>query len=487
MAFVNNVMIIRRDLLTRMAELYKQGQLIEQIDRIPIEISRRLNGYERCCKHKARAVVRYKIMAILGFGSKDEKDELDNLAFYADQTINKGIKTDRYLTVVDEACTSCVKANYIVTNLCKGCIAQACMNNCPRKAISRTEDRKAWIDPEKCVNCGICKELCPYHSIVYMPVPCEESCPVGAITKDSNGVESIDEQKCILCGKCINACPFGSIIETTDLFDIMHMLESGNPVNAIIAPSIFGQFSIPPGAVFDALYKLGFSNVIEVAEGASETTLSEANELKHNLENGQPFMATSCCPSWVMTANKHIPEFKSFISSTPSPMAYTAKMSRELNPEAAIVFIGPCVAKRKEGKENQLIDKVMTFEELACLLNGWKIPVMECENLPVGFQATMQSRNYCQSGGVADAVKKSLNGDIRTGVINGLDKKQIRILTTMARSKQSEYKLIEVMACEGGCIAGPCSHEFPKDARRFYMRNTESLCGCESASVNIKV
>ena len=73
MAFVNNVMIIRRDVVSRMAELYKEDRLYENIDRIPIEISNRLNGNERCCVHKMRAVVKYKTMAILGFGLNDER------------------------------------------------------------------------------------------------------------------------------------------------------------------------------------------------------------------------------------------------------------------------------------------------------------------------------------------------------------------------------------------------------------------------------
>jgi [FeFe] hydrogenase (group B1/B3) len=475
MAFVNNVMIIRRDLLTRMAELYKEGSLLEKIDRIPIEIVKRLNGSERCCKHKARAVVKYKVMAVLGFGSRDEQDELDTLSYYAGQVMHQGYKPGRFLTVVDEACTSCVKANYIVTNLCKGCIAQPCMNNCPKKAITRSESGKALIDPEKCVNCGICKELCPYHSIVYMPVPCEESCPVGAISKDEQGVEQIDRDKCILCGKCINACPFGSIMESTDLFDIMKLLLSGNPVNALIAPSVFGQFSVPPGAMLDALYKLGFTRVLEVAEGAAITTRNEAAELTHRLENGQPFMTTSCCPSWVMSAQKHIPDMVPFISTTLSPMAYTAMKSKEQDPGVPVVFIGPCVAKRKEGYDNPDVDWVMTFEELACLLNGWNIPIMECEQLPMDPHVDMESRNYCQSGGVAGAVNNHLAVKVNTNIINGIGKKQLRILSSMAKTKQSEAQFIEIMSCEGGCLAGPCSHEFPNDARRFYTRNTEQL------------
>ncbi len=479
MAFVNNVMIIRRDLITRMAELYKEDLLYDNIDRIPIEISNRLKGNERCCIHKMRAVVKYKTMAILGFSQADEKDELDTLAYYARKALNRHETQSRFLLVADEACTSCVKASYVVTNLCKGCIAQPCINNCPKNAIARTPDGKAGIDSKKCVNCGICKELCPYHSIIFVPVPCEESCPVGAITKDENGVENIDADKCILCGKCVNACPFGSIIETTELFEIMNILKHEMPVTAIVAPSIFGQFRAEPGSVIDALHKLGFTHVVEAAEGAFKTTQLESQELIHKLESGSGFMTTSCCPSWMLAAQKHIPEILPYVSATPSPMAISARECKANAPTTPVVFIGPCLAKRKEGHDNKDIDWVMTFEELACLLTGWKISVVECNNIEISKTVDQQSRNYCLSGGVAAAVQSMTGDGITTKVINGLDKKQLRRLSSYAKKiKNPEEQLIEVMSCEGGCIAGPCSHEFPNDARRFFIQNTEKICSC---------
>ena len=46
---------------------------------------------------------------------------------------------------------------------------------------SSHSEHKAVIDHTLCVNCGICKNACPFHAIAYIPVPCEDSCPVGAI------------------------------------------------------------------------------------------------------------------------------------------------------------------------------------------------------------------------------------------------------------------------------------------------------------------
>ncbi|MDP4292103.1 MAG: 4Fe-4S binding protein, partial [Bacteroidota bacterium] len=163
MAFVNNTMIIRRDLLTRLAELFNDDKLEEDIDLVPYEIGRRAHQ-DRCCIHKVRAVSKYKLMGILGFEVECEEDERRLLADYVHEVMNRKTLPERILTVVEEACTSCVKSNYVVTNLCKGCIAQPCKMNCPRGAVTRSDKGQAVIDPDKCVGCGICHKLCPYHA-----------------------------------------------------------------------------------------------------------------------------------------------------------------------------------------------------------------------------------------------------------------------------------------------------------------------------------
>ena len=472
MAFVNNVMIIRRDLLTRLSELYKEDSLYEMVDRIPLEISQRIKNNERCCKHKTRAVVKYKIMAIMGFGLEDEVDELDTLRHYAQLVMAKKKNTEHILSVVHEACDACVKANYIVTNLCKGCVAQPCINNCPKNAVGRTATGQAVINSSACINCGICKNLCPYHSIVYVPIPCEESCPVGAIKKNSDGLEEIDFKKCILCGKCVNSCPFGSIMEATEIFQVMPLLKAHQPIKAIIAPAIFGQFKTKPGAIIKALRKLGFSDVIEVASGARETTLHEAAELKHKIEEGQPFMTTSCCPAWVAAVDKHLPEMKPYVSETPTPMGFTARRCKEKDPNVPVVFIGPCIAKRREGLLDPNVDYVMTFEELGCLMNGWGVGLSEGEDDEIDANIDLPSRRYCLSGGVANAVNLELGSSFVTKAVNGFDKKQLKILSVYAKTKKTDgSQMIEVMSCEGGCIAGPSSYEFPKDAQKNFPWN----------------
>lgn len=160
--------------------------------------------------------------------------------------------------------------------------------NCPKGAINfNRKTGQASIDHDKCISCGLCHKSCPYHAIVYIPVPCEEACPVKAISKDENNIEHIDETKCIYCGKCLNACPFGAIFEISQVFDILEAIRSGEQVIAIPAPSILGQFNAPIEKVYGALKQMGFADVVEVAEGAMQTTSHEHTNCSKRLQKAR--------------------------------------------------------------------------------------------------------------------------------------------------------------------------------------------------------
>lgn len=474
MAFVNNTLIIRRELMSQLIQLYKDGSLPENIDRIPLKMSpRNAQTRGRCCIHKERVVLKYKMLPLLGYSIDEEEDELTPLSVYAKNALERRQTKKRILTVVDEACTACVKTNYIVTNLCKGCVARSCSMNCPKNAINFMENGQAKIDHNKCINCGICKEACSYHSIVYIPIPCEEACPVKAISKDENGIEQIDEEKCIYCGKCINACPFGSIFEVSQVFDIFSALSRGEKIVAIVAPAILSQYDKRLTAIFKAISAIGFHEVVEVAHGAMETTKREGHELQEKLESGQPFMTTSCCPSYVQLVKKHLKEMQSYVSDTKSPMFYTAEMVKEKHPDAKIVFIGPCVGKRKEVAENPMVDYVLTFEELDCIFSGLNIDIKDIENEENG--APKAGKGFANAGGVIGAVAEMYpNLGIKPVQLANINKKNIALLRAYAKGK-APGNFIEVMACEGGCISGPCGRVDYSKAQKIFKSAMDNI------------
>lgn len=469
MAIRNNVMIVRQRLLTRLIKLWNENQLVEQIDRLPIELSpRKANVLARCCIHKERAVWKYKSLPLMGFDMSDETDELTPLSEYARQALNRETPKDNIMCVVDEACSSCVRTNYQITNLCRGCVARACSVNCPKNAIEfDSETSQGRINKSLCISCGKCFNNCPYHAIVHIPIPCEESCPVGAISKDEFGIEHIDESKCIYCGKCLNSCPFGAIFEISQVFDILQSIRRGEQVIALVAPAILSQYKSSVEFIYNSIKEIGFTEIIEVAQGAVITTEKESAELKEKLEEGQPFMTTSCCPSYVEMAEKHAPELKKYISSTRSPMHYTAKIAREKYPDAKLVFIGPCIAKRKEARKDEYVDYVMTFEELQSVFEGMDIQMTEERVYKIPVKVGKAAYGFAQNGGVTTAVKEHVDGKLEfTNVqISNLNKMNVNLLRAYGKTGKTPAQFIEVMACEGGCISGPSIHT-PYDAGR---------------------
>ena len=479
MAYSNNVMIVRHKLLTRLISMWKDGRLVSDIDRLPLELSPR-RGKEvigRCCPHKERAVWKYKSFPLLGFDMQDETDELTPLSEYARMALERTTQDkENLLCVIDEACTSCVQINYEVSNLCRGCVSRACLGACPKKCISFRKTGQAQINHDECISCGRCHDACPYHSIVYIPVPCEESCPVGAIHKDEYGIEHIDESKCIYCGRCMNACPFGAIFEISQVFDVLQAIKRGEQVVAIVAPAILGQYAGKRDEVYGAIKAVGFHDVIEVAQGAMDTVSHEGHELIEKLEAGQAFMTTSCCPSFYEVVDKHAPDLKKFISGTGSPMLYTARRARAKYPDSKIVFIGPCVAKRKEIRRPEVdVDMILTFEELASIFHGLEIDFTAQTPYAPEVESVREAHGFAQNGGVMEAVKSYLlsRPDTRDKVdaisgeaISALDKKQISKLKAYGKTGKAPVQFIEVMSCPGGCVNGPSAHNDLSGARR---------------------
>ncbi len=471
MAFTNNVMIVRHRLLTELLKLWFKHDLVEKINRLPIELSPRKSAHAgRCCVHKERAVWKYKTLPILGLGMEDEVDELTSLSEYARMALDRakaGKPKDSIMCVVDEACSACVRVNYEITNLCRGCTARSCQANCPKKAVHVSRiTGQAWIDHDACISCGICKDSCPYHAIVYIPVPCEEACPVKAISKDEKGIERIDETKCIFCGKCVNACAFGAIFERSQVFDVLYKIRNEEQVVAIVAPSILGQYEGDIEQVYGAIKQIGFTDVIEVAQGAMDTVSNEAHELQEKIEEGQPFMTTSCCPSYVELVEKHIPTLKPYVSTTGSPMYYTARIAKEKYPDAKIVFVGPCLAKRREAQKDEAVDYILTFEEIASIFNALDLDIKQADALKPGFTAVREAHAFAKAGGVMGAVQSFLGAgaeNIKCMPISDINKKNINLLRAFAKTGKAPAQFIEVMACEGGCITGPSAHNsFPK-------------------------
>ncbi len=458
---INGAQYFRRELMIRLVRAFDAGHLDQEIDQIPIQMRPKNQESSRCCIYHDRAVLKYRLMSLLGITCDEENDEAKSLSAYFTESLSKRLAADaKPLSVCAAACSGCPDARIIVTGNCRGCFARPCLYNCPKQAISIV-NQQSTIDPAKCIKCGKCITACAYNAIVKTSVPCEDVCPVGAIHKNEQGVAQIDFEKCIFCGKCFNACPFGAILERSQLLDVLMAMKRGEKVIAMVAPSAASQFPGKIEQLFTAVEKIGFDEVVEVALGAEMTTTHETEEFLERLaEDPKMLMTTSCCPAYVELVKKHLPDFMKNVSTTPSPMIYTMEIVRKKYPDAKVVFVGPCIAKRVEAVQKG-VDYVLSFEEVGALLAGRRIDVITSEPKQLERPAEDNARGFMKSSGVmgavlAEAAKHDPDLKLNTKSIDGLDKKSVAILKLYAAGKLPA-SFLEVMACNGGCINGPCS------------------------------
>lgn len=437
--FDTKVQDLKYKVLREVARGAFAGNLLEKLPDIPKIIAPGPKPSTRCCVYKERAIITERVKLAMG-GNRDNPNVIE---------------------VLDIACDECPVGGWQVSEACRGCIAHRCEEVCPRGAITFDRHQHAHIDKEKCVECGRCASVCPYSAIIDHKRPCQKACKIKAISINDQSAAEIDNQKCISCGSCVYQCPFGAIVDKSFILDAIDLiLKSENNENykvyAVVAPSISSQFSYAQlGQVISGIKALGFYTVIEAALGADLVAYSEARELA---EKG--FLTSSCCPAFVRYVKTAFPDLREHVSHNLSPMAAIARAVKATDPTAKIVFIGPCTAKKQERQREEvrnLVDCVLTFEELQALFDGKEI---DLSSLPLDVldNASYYGRIFARSGGLSDAVGQALREqnieDFAPNpiVCDGIEACRAALLRAAKGVLPNNF--IEGMACVGGCIGG---------------------------------
>ncbi len=302
----------------------------------------------------------------------------------------------------------------------------------------------------------------------------------------TDGSASIISDACIACGVCVNICPAGAKSIRDDTGKVKALLRGNEPVYVSLAPSWNAHFGAKNGRrLITALIKLGFAGVSETALGAQQVS-SMTGRLLHEAENG--IYISSACPVAVEFIEKYLNNPNCRVLDLLSPAQVHARMLHRIyGDNIKVVFIGPCIGKKKEAARTpELLDVALTFTEFE---NWLKEAGLELRKLPEsagGFvpEAAEEGNLYPIEGGMLTTIMER-NTDADTVYLTLAGLNNLASVLGSAKAENGRKVFIEALACDNGCINGPGCR---KDDQLGHLADIAALrAGNLQTSLNRKI
>lgn len=297
---------------------------------------------------------------------------------------------------------------------------------------------------------------------------CIRECPIKAI-KMENRSASIIPERCVYCGHCTWVCPVEAKKVKEDISTVKYLLRNHKKVVVSLAPSYISEFSEYSPEEFAGILKmLGFYAVSETAIGA-EIISKNFNKHFDTLPNGA--YVSQCCPSVVELIMKYFPQHVDKILSQDTPMlAHGKYLKQYYGDDVKVVFIGPCIAKKREAEMTPgIIDAVVTFKKIKKWIDkelSLKISnngIVKSDFEP--FKAAHGNIYPLEGGMIANIHKHNPYNEIPFLTFSGM-KNIIPIVQDLDSLNNGSKVFLELLACENGCINGPGTEQSISSAVR---------------------
>ena len=283
---------------------------------------------------------------------------------------------------------------------------------------------------------------------------CIRNCPAKAI-RIREGLAEVVKERCIDCGFCVDVCVTQAKQVDSDVEMVWQILSQHSDVIALLSSSFpTALIDCRPGQLVAAIKKLGFSEVMEDAFGAELVGLEYARFLSENKE--RPIISSNC-PAVVSYIEKYHPSLLNEVAPIVSPMVAMGRAIKwRYNPQAKVVFIGPCIAKKVESVDEPVagvVDAVLTFAELKDMLAARGIiPTDEEEEQFSGPKPNL-GRLFAISGGLLKVI--GLSDDIMQNDVMSVHGREyvVKILDEFAEG-QITSRFANLYFCHG-CIDSP--------------------------------
>lgn len=274
----------------------------------------------------------------------------------------------------------------------------------------------------------------------------------------------IDPYRCVDCGNCVSVCEFHAIIPASDPLDIIRNYKYSL---AIISSSFFGQFSedVSYAHAKQAVLQLGFN---EVAEEASVTNFMIKMIREYIRENREkrPILSSNC-PAVVRLIQVKFPSLLPNLFHQEAPMSILTrfmrdKICREQNlsdEQVGIFLIVPCVAHvtavhQPEGAYKHLQDGAFST---GMIYGKVREIIKDVQNHPIPIDTYPHGLTWALSGVQAELVDAD---DIRALSVNGVEN-VMDILSRVEDHYLDQYDYIVLRSCTNGCVGGCLNVENP--------------------------
>lgn len=287
---------------------------------------------------------------------------------------------------------------------------------------------------------------------------CIRHCPVKSIRFSANQAHIIGNE-CILCGQCFVVCPQNAKEIASELEKVKVLIQSGDPVFVSLAPSFIANYDgIGINGMRSALKKLGFADAEETALGA---TIVKTEYERMLAAETRDVVISSCCHSVNLLVQKYFPDEIKNLADVLSPMQAHAKDIKRRHPNAKVVFVGPCVAKKDEAEYyNGIVDAVLTFEEVTEWLKAEKIELVA----DMDDYEKSRARFFPTTGGILKTMARQ--ADYTYLAIDGVEN-CIAALKDIESGKIHKC-FIEMSACVGSCVGGPVMEKYRRSPVKDY-------------------
>lgn len=331
---------------------------------------------------------------------------------------------------------------------------------------------------------------------------CVRRCPVKAI-KIEDGSAMIVPDLCIACGTCYRVCPAKAKQARNDLTRAKHLVQSGKDVYVSLAPSWITEFEgVSREQMIAAIRRLGFRGVSETALGAEEVSANiaglldkAANDALQVSAANRLFISTAC-PAVVEYINKYVPERTANLTKLTSPLlAHCRLLKTALGKDIEVIFIGPCIAKKIEADRHpDLLSLSLSFTDLRQWLKDENIELKDIHTSVFDkfvMSKAEEGTAYPVEGGMIETLKPyEQSQKAYLMQITGIDNIK-RELKNIREEALDRPVFIECLACEGGCVNGPCtsSKKSGLEKRVEILKESDfsGLAGKRSPSVDIRL